>query len=67
MSDEVMDFELCYRDTTEKSFLLAETETSRASYFPKSLIEVNDLPPFRMNQVVNVTMPEWLAAREGLI
>lgn len=62
MPKELVDLTMQLHHETEKAILVSDDgEEGHAKWLPRALIEVNKLKP----NIVEVTMPVWLAEREG--
>ena len=65
MKSELIDLDVHLIAETEKAILvnLDENEKDDGVWIPKSQIEINK----RQKITVNITMPEWLAIKKGLV
>lgn len=59
---EPVDVELFLKDETEKAVRVALDEAADPVWLPRSLIEISG-----EGRIVTVTMPQWLAEKEGLV
>ena len=64
MSDRLFDITLHLHAETEKAVLVSETGDSKdAIWVPKSQCEIEH----KKGNVVEVTLPEWLATEKGFV
>lgn len=61
----IVDIDVIVRRQTEKAVFVALDEGSQGIWLPRSLIEIDTGEAY--GQPAVVTLPEWLAQKEGLI
>lgn len=61
----IVDIEVIYHNQTERGVLVASDEDAEPVWLPKSQIEIEDVP--LRGQVMEVTLPQWLAEEKGLV
>jgi hypothetical protein len=63
-TSELTDLELHLHHETEKAILVSnDSNRANAKWLPKSMVEIQE----QNGVIVEVTLPRWLAEREGLV
>lgn len=66
-SKEPVEIEMYLHHKTDKAYLLSDDgEEDNAKWFGMSLVKIEHRHKLN-KQIVHVTMPEWLAIKEGLV
>lgn len=65
MKSNVADYDLLYITQTEIGLCLRRSEEFELFWLPKSQIEFDD-KEYKRNQVISVTIPDWLAEKHDL-
>ena len=63
---DIVDLDLMYITQTEKGLCVRQSEEHETFWLPKSQIEFED-KDYKRNQVIKVTIPEWLAEKHDLL
>lgn len=62
-NSDLVDVTLAIWNETPKAIKVSEDETSTKTWLPKSQIEFH----YKSGNIIEVTMPEWLAKEKGFI